>query len=413
MGAAILSDHYLYTSQARYPIGELTAPAAIVRKCADLGITDLFLSGTHLQTATRREPWQEEVQGGGGFWSLRGPENDLSAKLGLSYLHNAATSDWLPSGFSASVKAILTDLDALAAALKVKSLGYSPQWRGIACLAITRQQHPAWFVGPKPKNPNHDAAPNFSIPIPWSSVGYCLHTYDKNADYLACARTTPLGIGEPRYTREFQPRRAGVWDVQAAKSLATSYHCPIRESGHYDTATVRAALDRNTDVRVLGGWYYPESPTVLRAWAERVAAARQAVLDSTALPPLKALYTQSLGALAAERADRQWTYRPHWWYAVLAESARRMHMLLAATPEIYACATDRIAVVTQERNPYIALPGCTPTNQDAPGRFRYLGSQIVSRETCRQSKNVRNGAELFDWLDDRNSWENWGEEGLL
>lgn len=405
MGIAIAVQGSVYLDSGPRP--HQSEPPATIARCKLLGITDLFLSQDLVQAYARtaRE---------GDFCAIDPRDGGIKARVDGLYIHSINTSSWLAPGVYDYAN-LVRSLSLVSAALGHIPLGYSPRWRGESLLKLTNNKHPEWFLGPVPKDTQRDTAPNWVLPQRRDTRPRYLHSFDRRADYLGISRSTKLGIGEPKYTREWSPNVCGMWRVKASPHLVNSYG-PIRATDTYDTATVRASLAYGQDIEILGGYVFPESYTVLRAWAERITSARLACMsanDALAVDAIKAIYTRTLGDLARKpHSPRLWSERAHWWYGIVAESSRRMYAHVAPFPEVMAMETDRIALISPHRSPVLAFPTYGANAGANPGNWRYIGSMPM-RSNQYYATQQDSGGDFFKTIDDMGQWEDYGDTAVI
>ncbi len=346
----------------------------------------------------------------------------LTAHIGTAngrvFLHRKDTDPWeVPHGQSA--KETMRLLDKLASLLNVKALHYSPQTRGLEMLrylatpdkaAFDRELPPTWDQ----RDPA--VTPNFTKRVAdRSQVGWLLHKYDYRASWPAAARTAPMGYGAALHLPRFSPSVPGLWPVQLAKPFPVTNR-PIMFSGYYDTAIVRAAMDNGQNITIAPGWGWTGGGTPMRAWCERLFSARDKAhgegrtkADGDWLvSAIKRIYTRTQGALDSYRQSRPWAYQPHWYYALRAESARRMWKAYTNGPlSAYHIGmhTDTLFALTpREISPYEVFPNAS-ANAWNPGSLRYEGSTPLTREMYDMLGGP--GSELSDLIRRRNCLEQW------
>lgn len=373
----------------------------------------------------------------------------VTAHIGTSngrvFLHRKDTDPWeVPHGMTA--KQTMRLLDKLASLLHCRALHYSPQTRGLEMLRYMAtpqaerpaERHPlADHIGDTSKErvysgsafdrelpPSWDqrdpaVTPNFTKRLyDRSQVGWLLHKYDYRASWPAAAKTATMGFGPCLHHPRFDPRVAALWPVQLAKPFPVTNR-PIMFSGYYDTAIVRAALDNGQAITIAPGWGWAYNGTPMRQWVERLFSARDKAHGEGRtraegdylVAAIKMIYTRAQGALDSYRQSRPWAFQPHWYYALRAESARRMWKAYTNGPmHAYHVGmhTDTLFALTpKEISPYEVFPFAS-VNAWNPGTLRYEGSAPLTREMYDMLGGP--GSELSDLLRRRNCLEQWEVE---
>lgn len=223
-----------------------------------------------------------------------------------------------------------------------------------------------------------------------------LHRYDKNNAYVGAASGANLGAGEYVYQAQpaFNAKVPGLWHVLLeGESTFNGYDLPHPTDGQMDswqhTATVRLAQQLGYQVTILEGYFFPEYHQTLRPWYELISHARQqfrtldafkhAQAQAVAYNALKNIYTGSLGKLAeharAEKGDR--LYRPDWWFGIVTLSKAHIFLKLVELARLgyrpVAVQTDALYFVSQEADPFRAVPGLV-TEEQGIGKFKYVDS---------------------------------------
>lgn len=137
------------------------------------------------------------------------------------------------------------------------------------------------------------------------------------------------------------------------------------------------------ELEVLRGWTFPASASPFRGMAERLTAARAAVLgsdsatDAAVLDTIKAIYTSGVGVLTSAKTAKRnpgW-YKPHWQTSiVLKAEVDLLRKLQKIGGEPVYTVTD--GVLLAHREP-LALDGYLG---DAPGRLRVEGTATVTED---------------------------------
>ncbi|NLG27190.1 MAG: hypothetical protein GX557_04730 [Chloroflexi bacterium] len=137
------------------------------------------------------------------------------------------------------------------------------------------------------------------------------------------------------------------------------------------------------ELEVLRGWTFPASASPFRGMAERLTAARAAVLgsdsatDAAVLDTIKAIYTSGVGVLTSAKTAKRnpgW-YKPHWQTSIVLKAEvdlLRKLQKIGGDP-VYAV-TD--GVLLAHREP-LALDGYLG---DAPGRLRVEGTTTITED---------------------------------
>lgn len=342
----------------------------------------------------------------------------IGTLFGRQFVHDIDTDPWQPLRGNAWES--LAMLDTFTALLGVKALHYSPQSRGLSILDFSRADHPEWFAREIPPDWEHkdDAVtPNFTRRIfDWKAVGGYLHKWDTRAAWAAAARTTPQGYGEMRRVNKFDPKIPGIWSVMLRKPRVNP--SPIMDGGWYATEIVRAAIDCGSDVAVGQGWTWANNATTLRPFCERLFKARAAAAPPPGIEytegtqgwwiqsSIKRIYTRTFGALDAYRQSRPKLYQPHWYYALRAESARRMWKLYESSSYFIGIDTDSLfAVAPRDVDPLTITP-TSPPGTETPGRLRYEGCTPLTRELFDMLGNAP-GSAISAWIRERNCLQEW------
>lgn len=137
------------------------------------------------------------------------------------------------------------------------------------------------------------------------------------------------------------------------------------------------------ELEVLRGWTFPASASPFRGMAERLTAARAAVLgsdsatDAAVLDTIKAIYTSGVGVLTSAKTAKRtpgW-YKPHWQTSiVLKAEVDLLRKLQKIGGEPVYTVTD--GVLLAHREP-LALDGYLG---DAPGRLRVEGTATITED---------------------------------
>ena len=391
MGVAVVTPEGIVTRLGHFARPRHIGAADLAHRAIDRGIEDLFYDYDPPPSY-----WQDGAGKGDfppdGSHPLRGR---YVTGRGAVFIHDARQSDWLEPPAAIALAAC----DDALAALRCNYLGYSPAWRGMQLLNRTRALHREWFDYPNPPEggKQHDRPPDFITPPCGRYDGHYLHIYDMRAAYPAAARSVVLGWGETTYTRTFNPRAAGLWNVTLPSPVTVG---PITAPGTYDTATVRAQLHLNLPCTILGGRVFTAHATVLRQWSERMAEAR-AALDGNpaALALVKKVWTRTLGRLANPKSE--WAYHPQWWYAIVAESGRRVWYQIKDRPEVIGAATDTIIVRSTDPNPATAYPPYGARTTTGPGTLRHVGMVEWSRGIADLASTAGSGGRFMRELESR------------
>lgn len=338
----------------------------------------------------------------------------IQTSRGRLFLHNRHNDPWQPP--TKSRKDALWCLDKLADLLDVRALYYSPTARGISMLDFTRGKHKDWFSRELP--PDWDkvdtaVTPNFTRRIDRACIGWNLHKFDTRAAWLASARTAPCGFNQWRRIAHFDPRAAAIWPVKLNKGRADPG--PIVFSGWYDTAIVRAAMAMGQDITIMPGQGWTGQTTALRPFCERLVRARSGVDGATParwdrrdwlIGAIKAVYTRTFGSLNSHRKAQPWTYQPHWYYSLRAESARRMWAAYDSLPHYtIGLDTDSLyCVAPPDVSPFAIVPSAT-TDAFNPGKWLYEGFCPLSRALYDVLGGK--GSDLRKELDARNALQPW------
>lgn len=404
MNVAIL-DGYLYSGRGRHGVFLESEPLF-----ADRGVRDVW---TDTATVTALAGEQK-----GRIWSGRGRTvAEYANTSGRVFLHDYASDTWQQMHIDQRNAAeSLRRLDRFAALLNVKTLQHSPGYRGISTLAKQRLHHAERFEYEPFTERCDTIIPNVCKAVQYRDTqgGQYLHAYDLRAAWLSAARTTPCGYGALRFVTKWDDRLTGYWVATLKSDVPVT--SPIRHSGIYPTAIVRAAKMRGANIVVESGWIYEYQADSLRWWCEWLGKARQAGMSVS--DPLdvmynetmiKLIYTRTFGTLDRKSRERAWQYQPHWYDALKAESARRCWQIFDLNPSAIALDVDTIYLLTNERNPVAALtvPGnrIASANATAIGSWRYKGSCVPDKSLVDATGGK--GSDLSLYLRQRNALQDW------
>ena len=137
------------------------------------------------------------------------------------------------------------------------------------------------------------------------------------------------------------------------------------------------------DLEVLRGWTFPAAASPFRGMAERLTAARAAVLgsdsaaDTAVLDTIKTIYTTGVGVLTSMRTAKRnpgW-YKPHWQTSIVFKAEiDLLRKLQNIGGEPVYTVTDGVLLAHSEP---LALEGYLG---EAPGRLRVEGTATVTDE---------------------------------
>lgn len=182
--------------------------------------------------------------------------------------------------------------------------------------------------------------------------GRYVHHFDLNAAYLGSAGTLALPQGEPRYWQgpqviDTKPKRAGYWRVALPLPARSGGWPPIARNrgmrarrgeepaaAWISTPTLELAVSL-APVKVLEGWYWPNTCQGLRPWYERLRDARAALKSGPAFDAVKMIYRAGIGRLGSynrAQGESDPLFQPTWRHMVIAEARSRVWRRIAKAP---------------------------------------------------------------------------------
>lgn len=216
-----------------------------------------------------------------------------------------------------------------------------------------------------------------SLVRPWVESYRYVHSYDKNAMYLAACSSVELGIAGLQYFagQSFDKRLPGYWyDVVMGEWVMTP-----RAEYLYQRVDLTAYDE---------AWTWPIHGRALEPWYKRIRDARAELIQDNseecraALRLVKQMYTATIGLWGSStfRAPDDPRYRPDWRHAIIAQATANMSRNIdKVEASAYMSAysgyllawtdVDTLHFLSNEPNPLDALPAVL-TSGIAPGQFK-------------------------------------------
>lgn len=231
-----------------------------------------------------------------------------------------------------------------------------------------------------------------------------VHQFDIRAMYLAAAGVAMVGWSAPEHTgpREFDPGRAGYWQVRRHDELAvpaTVCRYPVKGEPltWLSTPVMTYLREQGLQLEAFDSWTCDRTGRYLRPWTERLTAARDALnakddVDKGVLAAVKDTYARTVGMMQRPTSR---IYRPDWRDCVVDTARINLIRKLNSAVEPVRFNVDSVWVATDHEAQQIGEWLGTrydihDVEVDQVGKFKHVDTLTVGqylekfeRETAR------------------------------
>lgn len=240
-------------------------------------------------------------------------------------------------------------------------------------------------------------------------IGYTVHHFDKNSQYLAADRGVKTGVGDPTHIADgdddthIVPGLPGIYKVDWwANDSFTREFPPIIEPGQeWVTNDVLVfALEHGYDVFIEEAWVWHDYTKILDPWAKRLWDARVALkgVNDDAYDKIKEIAVVGNGAWATSKIKHPGIdlIHPNWWADTVGKSRVNLLANLLKYGAPVCIETDGLYYITRDSNWRTAVPGILDRMNELGG-YKHEGSFTLTPELYQkaQGRSVGKLAELF------------------
>lgn len=203
-------------------------------------------------------------------------------------------------------------------------------------------------------------------------IGWWVHLYDKNSQYLSACRGVKTGVGDPVHVAHgdddtfIRPGLPGIYRISfdTLQWLTLNPNLPsIIEPGQewITNDVLEYAISKGYDIRIHEAWVFDDSTKVLDKWAERLWNALSATKDTDreTYGKLKSISHVGPGSFATGKQRHAGIdlIHPNWW----ADTVGKARVNLLCNIEKYGAPvcvrTDGLYYITRDANIRTAVPG--------------------------------------------------------
>ncbi len=237
-------------------------------------------------------------------------------------------------------------------------------------------------------------------------IGWYVHHFDKNGDYLAAMRGMYTGIGDPTLVEpwdDYETLRPGIYSVvwSTGSSPFDGHSLPyIIEPGQewVTKDMLLFARRQGYEVHIIKAWVFHGHARVLDEYAARLWAARQALrdIDKACSDKMKMIAVAGNGAWNWNQSARpglEWIHS-NWWCDTIARAKERvLANLVTYGQPLLINDIDGIYYASRNPDPRSAVLGIETgvsilARETESGGYKHKGSCLITAEMVEQAKGL-------------------------
>lgn len=246
-----------------------------------------------------------------------------------------------------------------------------------------------------------------------SMIGWTVHHFDKNSQYLSACRGVKNGIGDPVHVADgddgthIVPGLPGIYRVTHNRRTMTTFdgclYPEIIEPGQewVTNDVLLFAREYAYDLTIHEAWVFEDYTKILDKWAEKLWNGRKALKgkNDKAYREMKIIAVVGNGGWATNKQKHEGTdlIHPNWWADVVGKARVNIlaNLLKFGAPPVLI-EVDGLYFVRSDDNPRTAVPGILDRMNECGG-YKHCSSFTLTQEIYEQACGLGVGslASLF------------------